>query len=174
FNRQFLHRLLDGFGVEHRAGLRPQLRPQRQWIEDADVRLNLDRPEPIYVTLLDGKGNDEAATDRIELADRGNDPDIGKTVPQVKAAKEIAIGFEAARIVDIVVLDEAQQVRFAGPDRVLQAEVGIGPVADEQDFLNAGLPALVDLEHEVDAVVRQLNDLRLDADVELALAPVDL
>ena len=49
----------------------------------------------------------------------------------------------------------------------------IGVVADEDDLLDAGLLAFVDLEHEIDAVVRQLDDLRLDADVEAAVAPVD-
>ena len=50
----------------------------------------------------------------------------------------------------------------------------VGLVADEDDLLDAGLVAFVDLEHEVDAVVRKLDDLRLDADVEAAVAPVDL
>ena len=40
--------------------------------------------------------------------------------------------------------------------------------------LDAGLAALVDLEDEIDAVVRQLDDLGLDADVEAAAAAVDL
>src|SRR6202043_3355413 len=40
-----------------------------------------------------------------------------------------------------------------------------GAVADELDRLDRGLLALVDLEDEIDAVVRLLDDLRVDADV---------
>ena len=40
--------------------------------------------------------------------------------------------------------------------------------------LDAGLAALADLENEIDAIVRELDDLRLDADVEAAAAPVDV
>ena len=58
-------------------------------------------------------------------------------------------------------------------DLVLQPLVAIGFVADEVDLLDAGLVAFLDLEHEIDAVVRKLDDLRLDADVEAAVAPVD-
>ena len=59
-------------------------------------------------------------------------------------------------------------------DHVLEPVRRIGAIADELDALDAGLGALVDLEHEIDAVVRQLDDLGLDADVEAAAAPIDL
>ena len=55
----------------------------------------------------------------------------------------------------------------------LQAAVEIGVVADEVDLLDAGLVAFVDLEDEIDAVVRQLDDLRIDRDVEAAAAAID-
>src|SRR5262249_38929025 len=37
-----------------------------------------------------------------------------------------------------------------------------------------GLAALVDLEDKINAIVRQLDDLGLDADIEAAAAPIDL
>ena len=46
-------------------------------------------------------------------------------------------------------------------------------VPDEADILDAGLVAFVDLEHQIDAVVRQLDDLRLDGHVEAAAAVID-
>ena len=61
-----------------------------------------------------------------------------------------------------------------GLDLVLEPLVAIGFVADEDDLLDAGLLAFLDLEHEIDAVVRKLDDLRIDADVEAAVAPIDL
>src|SRR5262249_42051942 len=40
--------------------------------------------------------------------------------------------------------------------------------------LDAGLAAFADLEDEIDAIVRQLDDLGIDADIEAAAAPIDL
>ena len=63
--------------------------------------------------------------------------------------------------------------RFVGLDFVLEPLIAVGFVADEDDLLDAGLLAFLDLEHEIDAIVRKLDDLRLDADVEAAVAPID-
>src|SRR5262249_369999 len=46
--------------------------------------------------------------------------------------------------------------------------------AGELDDLHPRLDALVNLEDEIDAVVRQLDDLGLDADIESAAAPINL
>ena len=46
--------------------------------------------------------------------------------------------------------------------------------ADETDIFDAGLFAFFDLEHEIDAVVRQFDDLRIDRHVEAAAAVIDL
>jgi hypothetical protein len=47
-------------------------------------------------------------------------------------------------------------------------------VADEQDFLDAGLAALMDLEHEIGLLSRLVDDLRLDARLEIAAAAIDI
>jgi hypothetical protein len=60
-----------------------------------------------------------------------------------------------------------------GLDHVLQAPCRIGLVADEDDGLDAGLFALVDFENQIDAIVRPLDDLRHDLDVEAAVALID-
>ena len=49
-----------------------------------------------------------------------------------------------------------------------------GIVADKADIFDAGFLAFLDLEYEIDAVVRQLDDLRIDRDVETAAAVIDL
>ena len=50
----------------------------------------------------------------------------------------------------------------------------IHTVTDELDLLDPGLRALSDLEDEIDAVVRKLDDLRFDPNVETTAAAVDL
>ena len=46
--------------------------------------------------------------------------------------------------------------------------------AHEPDVLHAGLLAFLDLEHQIDTVVRQFDDLRIDRHVEAAAAVIDL
>ena len=47
-------------------------------------------------------------------------------------------------------------------------------VADEVDAFDLGGAALVDLEHEVHAILLELDDLGLDGGREAALAAVDV
>src|SRR5262249_55013255 len=51
--------------------------------------------------------------------------------------------------------------------------VGKGAVADERDALDRGLRPLVDLEHEINAVVGQLDDLGIDANIVAAGSSID-
>src|SRR5262249_54864240 len=81
---------------------------------------------------------------------------------------------DAVGIVDVIRLEEAQPVGLAGLDDVEQALSGKSIVADEYDLGDAGLGSLVDLEDEVDAAVRQIDDLGHDAHVVTAAALIDL
>ena len=49
----------------------------------------------------------------IELGDRRDDAHVRIAVLQVPAAQQVAVGLDAVRIVQIVVLEEAQDVRSA-------------------------------------------------------------
>jgi hypothetical protein len=51
---------------------------------------------------------------------------------------------------------------------------GVGVVADESDGLDPGLFALIDLEHQIDAVVRPIDDLGHHRNVETAVALINL
>ena len=51
---------------------------------------------------------------------------------------------------------------------------GIGFVADKLDRPDISLVPFLDFEHQIDAAVRQLDDLGVDVDVETAGAAVDL
>ena len=75
---------------------------------------------------------------RIVFRQRGHHLHVGKTVLQIKAANQVAIGFDPVRIVDVTAAEEAQQIRFAGLDDVLEPIRRIGVVADELDRLDAG------------------------------------
>ncbi len=59
-------------------------------------------------------------------------------------------------------------------DDVAQLAVAEGAIADEIDALDLGRPALGDLEHEIDAVLLELDDFRLDRRGEAALAAIDV
>ncbi len=62
---------------------------------------------------------------------------------------------------------------MAGLDHVAQAPARVGAIADEIDFLDRRLAAFGDLEHQIDAVVRPVNDLRLDPHIIAAIAAID-
>ncbi len=120
------------------------------------------------------EGDDEALGVRIVFPGRGDDADVDEAVFEIVAPQEVAIDLDAVGIVDVVRLEEAQPVRLAGLDDVLETLVGEGFVADEHDLGDAGLRALVDLEDEVDATVRQFDDLGRHGHVVAARALVDL
>src|SRR5262249_55002152 len=60
------------------------------------------------------------------------------------------------------------------PHHFLEAEAGIDAVADKLDGPDIGARTLVDLEHQIDAAVGQVDDDRIDADVIAAAASIDL
>ena len=62
---------------------------------------------------------------------------------------------------------------FRRLDLVAQAGGRKRVVTDESDLADAGLLTLVNLEHEVDAIVRQLDDLGGDLDIESAVPSIN-
>ncbi len=110
---------------------------------------------------------------RIVFGQRGHHLHVGKTVLEVIAANQVAVGLDPVRIVDVVTAEEAQQVQFVRLDDVLEPIGRISIVADELDRLDAGFRALGDREDEIDAVVRLLDDLRIDANVVAAGMAID-
>jgi hypothetical protein len=95
-------------------------------------------------------------------------------VLEIEAANQVAIGLDPVGVVDVGVTEETQQVRLAGLDDVLQSVRRKGDVADKIDRLDAGLGTFDDLENQVDAVVRLLDDLRGDVHVVAAGMAIDL
>src|ERR1041384_7143426 len=130
--------------------------------------------ERMSVALRDREGQDETVAAGIELGDSRDDAHVRIAVLQVPAAQQLAIRIDPGGIVQIVVLEEAQQVALAGLDHITQPPGRKGAIAHELDVLDRGLAAFRDLEDEVDAVVRPVDDLGLDADVVAAVAAIDL
>ena len=133
----------------------------------------IDRADAILLAFLDLEGDEKALLLRIVFGQRGDHLHVGIAVLQVEAADQVAVGLDAVRIVDVGAAEEAEQVRLTCLDDVPQAIGRIGDVADEIDRPDAGLGAFVDREDEVDAVVRLLDDFRVDAHVIAAGAAVD-
>ena len=111
------------------------------------------------LTFFDLEGHQEALLLRIVFRQRGNDLHVRKTVLEIVAANQIAVGLDAVRVVDVIAAEKTQQIRFARLDHVAKAKGRIGLVADEFDRIDAGLVAFGNLEDQVDPIVRLLDDL---------------
>ena len=130
----------------------------------ATFDIDIHRADAILRALVDREGDDEAFLRRIVFADRRNDAHVGITVLEIEPAQQIAVGLDAVGVVDVGGLQEAEPSCFPmvlitslrRPDENAW-------VPTKRDVLDAGLFAFLDLEHQVDAVVRQFDDLRIDA-----------
>ena len=131
-------------------------------------------PKVIGLTLVEDVSDVEARPVARQLGARGHDAHVGVAVLQVVLAQQLPIQGQPVGIVDVGALDEVEQSRLRGGDDVAQLGIGEGPVADDIDGLNLGRAALVDLEHDIHAIVVELDDLGLDGGGKPALAAVDV
>ncbi len=169
----FLDGFLQRFGVVERPDIDAREAAKRIAVKRGNAGLKIDRPNPVLLPFLDLEGHQEALALRIVFRQRGHHLYVGKTVLQIIAADQIAIGFDPVRIVDVSAAEEAQQIRFARLDDILEAIRRISVVADELDRLDAGFRALGNRENQIDAVIRLLDDLGIDAHVIAAGAAID-
>ena len=126
------------------------------------------------MAFLDRVGDVEALTLAVDIGRRRHDAHVGVAVLEIELAHELAIEVDPIRVVNAVALEEVEPARLARRDDVAELAVGERAVTDEVDALDLRLPAFVDLEHEVDAVLRQLDDLRFDARGESTLTAIDV
>ena len=170
------HRLdapLDQIGVVDTARAELEAAAQRCRIDRAHVRHHVEGADVILAALIDGEGDEEALLVRVVFADRRDDAHVRIAVFEIEAAQQVAIGFHPVRIVDVGGLQEAEPIALGGFDHVLQTAGRIRIRANEADLPHAGFRTFGDLEDQIDAIVRQLDDLRLDLDVEAAAAVID-
>src|SRR5207302_9422520 len=86
----------------------------------------------------------------------------------------LAVIGEPVGIVGVGGREKAIPAAFLCLNRGAQRAVTEDAIADEVDAAHTGRRSLVNLENEIDAVFRQLDDLRLDACGEAAAAAVEL
>src|SRR6266545_4248044 len=177
-SRRFDRHVLDGFlhrlGVENLARRYPKPRAHQSRIERAHIRAHIHRSNPELLAFFDDEFHHEAARSWIELDRRRHDAHIDVAVLQIEATQQLAISLDAIRIIDVVALQEREEPRLGRPHHLLEAEAGIDAVADELDAPDIGARALVDLEHEINAAVGQVDDDRIDANVIATAASIDL
>ena len=168
-------RVFDRLGVEPVAGMELQRLLDRRRREVAKRALGVDLAELVARPLLDDVGDDEVLAVGRQLGKRRDDAEVGIALGQIEGAKLLLVGREPVRIVGVVRLEEAED--SAGLARVhllAQAFVVKLLVADDVDRPDLGQVAFVDFEHDVDAVLVELDDLGLDARGEAALAAIKL
>ena len=142
--------------------------------EVSELASDVDGGDPIALALFEGEGDDEAAAVRHELGDGRNDAEVDIAVGEVEPAEQLTVERQPVGIVGVRAGGEAIPRVLDGLDLVAERAVAEARVADEVDHLDFRDRPLVDLEHEVDPVLRKLDDLGLDAHGEAAAAPVDL
>src|SRR5262249_35212546 len=143
FHGHQLGRFLYGVGVVDAARLGAQLGAQGFRRNLWDIRANIDRAEVILFAFLDGEGDDEPLLGGVVFSGGRNDADVDIAVFEVVAAQQVTVHLDPVGIIDVVRLQEAQKIRLAGLDDVLEASIGKRPVADENDLGDAGLGAFV-------------------------------
>ena len=76
-----------------------------------DARIDVDGADPVLLALLDRDGDDVAAARGVELRVGRKNAEIGVAVLEVVAADQLLVGGEPVGIVDVGVLEEAEEVR---------------------------------------------------------------
>ena len=169
---QLLDDVLDLVGVVPLAALGNDQRFQLAGLEVAQLHVDRRLAELVAVALVDGEGDEEAFAVGGQLRHGRGDAEIGEALLQVVAAQQFAVIGDAIRVVIVVGRQESVPPLFLGLQDFTQLRVGVLAVADEIDALDQGRRTFGDLEHQVDAVLLQLDDLRLDGGGEAAVAAI--
>ncbi len=150
------------------------LRRNSSALKDSDRGLDIDGAERIARALLDDEGQEEALLVLVCVGAGRSDAHVGIAVLQVEAAQKLAVEIQAVGVVDGGRPQEIEDVRLGGADGAAQLGVAERSVADEIHANDFRLGAFADLENEIDAVVIQLDDLRIDLGRIVSLAAVDV
>src|ERR1700716_2726923 len=94
-----------------------QVTTQRRSVHAGRFRRYVRPADPIAQALVNVEGDDKTLFLRIVLGDRRRNTDIGISVREIEAPQRIAIGLEAAGIVEIIIEQEAEQIGLTGLDR---------------------------------------------------------
>ena len=167
-------RAVDQIGVVPIALARREQRLQHFRVDVFQRVGQVDLAEMVARAFLDGEGDEEARAIGRQLGDRRDDAEIGIALRQIEFAQQLAVIRQAIRIVGVVAREEAPPARLLRRDDVAQRRFAELVVAEEGDAADAGRWPFVDLEDEVDAVLRQLDHFRLHRRGEVAGAAIEL
>src|SRR5262249_9789035 len=173
-DRHVLNGLFDRLGVEYVAWGHAQAGSHYSGLERAHGRPHVDGPDPELFALLDHEPDHEAAHVGVVFDRRRENAHVDIAVLEIEPAQELAVRLDSIGVVHVAALKERQDAAFRGLDHLFQAIARIGAVADEFDRPDVGPGTLGDLEDQIDAIVRQIDDNRIDANVVTAAAPVHL
>jgi len=73
------------------------------------------------LSFLDLEGDEKALLLRIVFGERGHDLDVGETILEIEATDQVAVGFDAIGVVDVVAAEEAEQIALMRLDDIAQA-----------------------------------------------------
>src|SRR5215207_3673924 len=169
----FSQRALDGLRVVDVAGRRRDS-VAHEARSHAQARIHLHVADAVLGTLLHRHCDDPAARGRVEASVRPDEAEVGVAVLQVVAPDDLLVGGDLLRVVDVGILDEAEEVHLRRVHEVAQARRREHLVADEVDLLDARLAAFDDGEHHVHGAVRQIHEPRRDGGEAAAAAAVEL
>ena len=147
-------------------------RPQIIRIEIANFAFHVDVAEVVKLTLLDGEGDVEIFLVVRQLGHRRDDPEVGIALGQIELPQLFAVVGQAIGIIGIVRGQEPPPTRLPGRDLAAQITGGKTLVADKIDFRDSGFRAFGNLEHQINAVLRQLDHLGLDLRRKAPRAPI--
>ena len=133
-----------------------------------------DLAEAIALAFVDREGDDKTVALRRQLGHRRQHAEIGIALGQIELAQQLAVIGHPIGVVAVVGRQEAIPAAFLGRDHAAQLAFAESLVADEIDAADAGKLALVDLEDEIDAVLRKLDDLGLDRRPKPAVPAVEV
>ncbi|MNS54059.1 hypothetical protein D3C72_868390 [compost metagenome] len=120
---------------------------------------DLDVAELVTVALFQGDRHAESAVVRLELGHRGQDTEVVVAAVRIEFPQLLPVVIQPVGIVVVVRAEQAPPAGLLGDHDVAQVVVREGRVAQEGDGGYAGFRTFIDLEHHVDAVLLQLDQL---------------
>ena len=165
-------RIFNVFGAIDLAGAGFHERHQRFAADILQRAVDADIAEGITLALIDSNGDGIFVGALVELAKGRNDLEIRIAAIVVVAAQQLLVGAQAVFVIDVVAGQERQEGRALGRDHVGEPPVAESVVADEIEGPDLGAAALGDVEHHIDAIFAEIDDLRADIGVVAADAAI--
>ena len=165
--------MFDRVGIVPIAGLDGQQRQHRLAGQILELDVDIHLAEAIPLALVDREGDDKTVAVGGQLGDRRNHAKIGIPLGQIVFAQQLAIVGQPIGVVGVRGRQKAIPAAFLGFDDAAQRAVAELTIADEIDAAYPGRGPFVDLENEIDPVLRQLDDLGLHGCREVAVPPIE-